>query len=113
MVENHETGEDAIRREVLEETGYRVSLLEHISTFYVSPGGSSERVILYYTEVSAAGKVESGGGVASEQEDISLVEIPVSEAMERVKKGEIADAKTIIGIMWLVGRQHKGGDGTE
>ncbi|MCA9422373.1 MAG: NUDIX domain-containing protein, partial [Nitrospira sp.] len=48
MIEKNESPESAACREVEEETGYKVLKLEHISTFYVSPGGSSERIILYY-----------------------------------------------------------------
>jgi nudix-type nucleoside diphosphatase (YffH/AdpP family) len=104
MIDKNESAEDAVRREVLEETGYKVSNMEHISTFYVSPGGSSERIILYYAEVGDQEKIQTGGGVVSENEDIALVELSLSEAVERLKNGHIADAKTIIGIMWLAER---------
>jgi ADP-ribose pyrophosphatase len=112
MVDKNETPEAAIRREVLEETGYNVEKLKHISTFYVSPGGSSERIVLFYVEVSGVGKVEQGGGVEMEQEDIMTVELTVEEAQKQIENGEIADAKTIIGIMWfqdqLIKRQSTG-----
>ena len=101
MVDKNETPEAAMRREVLEETGYNVEKLKHISTFYVSPGGSSERIVLFYVEVSGVSKVEQGGGVEMEQEDIITVELTVEEAQKQIESGEIADAKTIIGIMWL------------
>ncbi len=107
MIDQNESAEDAVRREVLEETGCKISNVEHISTFYVSPGGSSERIILYYAEIDDREKIRAGGGLASENEDISLVELSLSEAMERVKTGEIADAKTIIAIMWLAERMNR------
>ena len=66
IVEPGETPESALRREVLEEVGYEVEKIEPIATFYVSPGGSSERILLYYVEVSSAGKRAGGGGVPSE-----------------------------------------------
>ena len=47
-----ETPEACIVREVREETGYEVENLQQIATFYMSPGGTSERVLLYYGEVS-------------------------------------------------------------
>ena len=43
-----------MRREIEEELGYRADRSSHIATFYVSPGGSSERIWLYYAEVSEA-----------------------------------------------------------
>jgi ADP-ribose pyrophosphatase len=42
-------------------------------SFYVSPGGTCERVLLYYGEVGEADRVSAGGGLASEQEDLQLV----------------------------------------
>src|SRR5260370_36448091 len=68
MVDRDENYDDAVRREVLEETGYQVDALTPISTFYVSPGGSSERIILYFVEVRNSDQIGSGGGVASEAE---------------------------------------------
>src|SRR3981081_4038170 len=67
-VEDGETREDAIRREVAEETGYEVARLEPIANFYVSPGGSSERILLYYAEVSEEGRTGGGGGAGSGNE---------------------------------------------
>ena len=63
MLEKNENPESAARREVEEETGYKVLKLEHISTFYVSPGGSSERIILYYVEVDETNKITAGGAL--------------------------------------------------
>ncbi|MCA9473227.1 MAG: NUDIX domain-containing protein [Nitrospira sp.] len=101
MIEKNESPESAVRREVEEETGYNVGRLEHISTFYVSPGGSSERIILYYAEVDETNKIEAGGGIASEDEDIMTVELSLTDALKQIQSGQIADAKTIVGILWL------------
>jgi nudix-type nucleoside diphosphatase (YffH/AdpP family) len=108
MIEKNESPESAARREVEEETGYNVGKLEHISTFYVSPGGSSERIILYYAEVDATNKIEAGGSVASEDEDIKTVELSLTDALKQIQSGQIADAKTIVGIFWLQHRLTEG-----
>jgi nudix-type nucleoside diphosphatase (YffH/AdpP family) len=92
----------AIRREILEETGYSTNSIEHLNTFYVSPGGSSERIWLYLGKVDATQKVSSGGGLSSEDEDIEILEMPLSKALEGIRQGLITDAKTIIGLMWLM-----------
>jgi nudix-type nucleoside diphosphatase (YffH/AdpP family) len=97
-----EEGRDAVsvaHAELLEEAGYEVGDLELISRFYVSPGGTSERIHLYLG--LARQKIGSGGGLIGEQEDIQVVEIPLDEAMEMVKTGEICDAKTMIALQWL------------
>ena len=100
ILEPGETPEAAVRRETLEETGYEIALLEPIATFYVSPGGSSERILLYYAEVLNARKVGVGGGVARENEDLKTVEYSPEELDHALASGEIQDAKTIIGIQW-------------
>jgi ADP-ribose pyrophosphatase len=101
IVGKDEKPEEAMRREVLEETGYRVSELTHISTFYLSPGGSSERIFLYYAEVMNSDKVAGGGGVESEHEDIRILEYSLPEIWQAWQNGEIKDAKTTIALMWF------------
>ncbi len=102
MIDPGETPEETARREAEEETGLNVTTLEHITTFYPSPGGSSELIFLYYSEVSGEQeKREHTGGIISEGEDIISLEISLEDALEKIKSGEIMDAKTIIGIYWL------------
>jgi len=104
MIDKDETPEQAVRREIQEETGYTADRVEHISTFYLSPGGSSERIVLFYAAVSGIAPNDGYGGLASEDEDIKVIEIPVADAFAQVRRGEIADAKTIIALMWLEAR---------
>ena len=95
-------GQDAVsvaRAELLEEAGYEVDDLEFVSRFYVSPGGTSERVYLYFGY--AHRKIGLGGGLASEHEDIQVVEIPLDRAVKMMETGDICDAKTIIALQWL------------
>jgi len=87
--------------ELLEEAGYRVSTLEPIATFFPSPGGSSERIHLYLGRVTAADRIEAGGGHPVEHEDIRVVELPFEEAWSKVEQGHIQDAKTLIALQWL------------
>jgi nudix-type nucleoside diphosphatase (YffH/AdpP family) len=103
-LEAGESSEVAIRREIREEIGYEVNQLIYISTFYVSPGGSSERIVLYYAEVDDTGRIADGGGSEDEGEDIKTAEFSLSEIFDSVSSGRIADAKTIIAIMWLKDR---------
>lgn len=100
MIDQNETAETAMRREILEEIGYRVSSIEPISTFYLSPGGSSERIILFYAEIEHSGRVEAGGGLTEEGEDIQTLEIGLEEALAQIATGKIVDAKTILSIYW-------------
>lgn len=105
MVDPGETPDETARREVQEEVGLSISKLEHIATFYPSPGGSSERIFLYYSEVTGDNaKYKGTGGLISEGEDIQAIELSLEEALLKIKSGDIMDAKTILGIYWLENR---------
>jgi ADP-ribose pyrophosphatase len=108
MMDSGETPEQSARREVQEEIRLDIDAFEYIATFYPSPGSSSERIFLYYSEVSGEkAKYNKTGGLIGEGEDIKAVEISMSDALEKIKSGEIVDAKTILGIYWLESRQIK------
>jgi nudix-type nucleoside diphosphatase (YffH/AdpP family) len=108
VVDEGESAEDAARRETREEIGYDLLLLEPIATFYVSPGGTSERVSLFYGEVGDATQVGAGGGLATEGEDIALCPLSLADAWRALDAGDIADAKTLVGLMWLRARSEGG-----
>lgn len=101
MVDGEEDPAEAARREAVEATGYWPRTLEKIGCVFLSPGGSSERIHLFYAEVSLADKIAQGGGLVSEGEDIRLVLMPVAEAIELASNGKIEDAKTLIAHQWL------------
>ena len=109
MVNQDEQPEETIRREVREEIGYKVGELQPIATFYVSPGGSSERIVLYFAEVGNADRVSAGGGRAAEHEDIEQVELTLPELWTALRHGDIVDAKTLIAVQWLRGRLEEKG----
>jgi ADP-ribose pyrophosphatase len=98
-----EKGEDAktaARREVEEEIGFRVKRLDCIATFFVSPGGASERIALFYAGVEGPPK-SAGGGLASEHEDIEIVEMPTAAFLDAVTGNKIRDGKTLLAGYWL------------
>lgn len=70
-IDKNEEVEEALKREIIEETGYKVDKITHICDYYTSIGYSTEVMSLFYVEVSE--KVGDGGGV--DGEDISLVEV--------------------------------------
>lgn len=104
-IDANEQPEECIKREIREEIGYEANELTHIATFYVSPGGTSERIILFYGEVGDADRVSAGGGLASEHEDIQLVELTLPDLWQALENGDIVDAKTLIAAQWLQQRK--------
>lgn len=93
--------EDAIRREAIEETGYRVRDVRFLFKALTSPGSVTEVVHFFFSEIDAADRVEDGGGLAEEHEDIEVMEVPFTKARAMIDSGEIFDAKTIMLLQWL------------
>lgn len=100
-----ESVEQALGREIEEELGYRATRHVPIAAFYPSPGGSSERVYLFYSEVSESDAVlGEGGGLRSEGEDITPIEYGISDFFDDLDRGVFQDPKIIISGFWLRGR---------
>ena len=88
--------EECIIRETEEETGYRIKKVEKVTQTYMSPGAVTEILYLFTGEYNESMKVSEGGGLASEQENIEVLEYTFDEAYAMMESGEIVDAKTII-----------------
>ncbi|MDD5151246.1 MAG: GDP-mannose pyrophosphatase NudK [Flavobacterium sp.] len=88
--------EQCIIRETEEETGYRLSKVQKIFETYMSPGSVTEILHLFVGEYNATMKVNEGGGIASEQENIEVLELSFDKAFAMIQTGEIKDAKTIM-----------------
>jgi ADP-ribose pyrophosphatase len=101
MDAKNEKPEATACRESEEETGYKIESPQFITTYYPSPGNSSEKIHLYYAEVDANAKTGDGGGLDDENENIKVLEIGFVKAMEMIDSSEINDGKTIIALLWL------------
>jgi nudix-type nucleoside diphosphatase (YffH/AdpP family) len=88
--------EDAILKEVEEETGYRVQHVKKAFEAYMSPGSVTEILYFFTGAYEAKMKVSDGGGAADETENIEVLEYPFEQAMQMIATGEIKDAKTIM-----------------
>jgi len=100
IIEEGEAPEEVARRETREEAGIEVMDLMPICRYLVSPGGSSESVVLFCGRVDSRG---AGGihGLAAEHEDIKVDVVPYAEAMRRLEEGDFTNAISIIALQWL------------
>lgn len=93
--------EERIRAEAEEETGYRVRSVRKIFDAFMSPGSVTERVHFFVGEYQPEDRINDGGGLAEEGEDIEVLELPFAEALAMVDDGRIMDGKTIILLQYL------------
>ncbi len=115
-IDEGEKPEEATKREVMEETGYKVDYINHVKEFYLTPGRANEVTSLFYCEVSERVTEDLGDG----DEIISIVEVeklglggkifledPSNPKMEvgvesKMKPPyQLIDAKSLIAVMWL------------
>jgi nudix-type nucleoside diphosphatase (YffH/AdpP family) len=93
---DNESPEVRIRAEAEEETGYRLGEVQKVFEAFMSPGSVTEKLHFFVAEYEAKMRVSGGGGLASEGEDIEVLELAFGDALAMVKDGRIADAKTIM-----------------
>ncbi len=100
-----ETPLQCLVREVQEETGYQITHATPVATFFSSPGGSTELIHLFYAEVRSTDRTSEGGGLASDGEDIEIVEFTVDDFFRKLSAGEFEDPKLIIAGQWFMARR--------
>ena len=100
-----ESGEDPARtaeRELLEETGFRAARVEHLHTFFTSPGVLDERMHLFLASGLTRERPAREAG-----EQIENLPLPWDEALQLVDSGRIRDAKTLVGLMFYERRRER------
>ncbi|EAW8182573.1 GDP-mannose pyrophosphatase NudK [Salmonella enterica] len=98
LLDNDEP-EVCIRKEAIEETGYDVGEVRKIFELYMSPGGVTELIHFFIAEYHDSERASIGCGV--EDEEIEVLELPFSRALEMVRSGEIRDGKTVLLLNYL------------
>ena len=91
-----DNAETCALREAEEELGFKLHNLQLVSDAFVSPGALTERVSLFVGNYTPADKINHGGGVPSEGEDIQVIELSLASAYRMIATGAVVDAKTII-----------------
>jgi nudix-type nucleoside diphosphatase (YffH/AdpP family) len=93
--------EAAIRREAREELGLTLGPLERVARIWPSPGVSGERVTLFLAPYGPENRASAGGGVAGEEENITVVERSLSDLAADADAGRIVDGKLLTLILAL------------
>ncbi|EMN8762429.1 NUDIX domain-containing protein [Serratia sp. CY56907] len=93
--------EARIRAEAEEETGYFVQNVEKVFEAYMSPGSVTEKLHFFVGEYQASDRLNEGGGLAAEGEDLEVIELPLAQALQAVRQGTIVDAKTIMLLQFV------------
>jgi ADP-ribose pyrophosphatase len=99
-LEGDENPVEAARRELREETGYRAGKIEKMAAFYPTVGYSTEILHVYLATELTLGETEF-----DENEAIDIELIAPQTLYVMIEKGEINDAKTLIGLLLYKTRQ--------
>ena len=102
--EKGESIQTVARREVLEETGLKLAEQELLAEYFPSPGGCSDKIHLFLGTLEDPERSLGVHGVAQEEEDIQACWVPLSQALEMARAGQIQDAKTLVGLHMLESR---------
>ncbi|TME80076.1 MAG: NUDIX hydrolase [Chloroflexi bacterium] len=96
----------AAPRELEEETGYRAERWRLIGSFWTAPGFATELMHLYLaTDLRPAHEGRLG---PDEDERLELERWPWRDAVDAVERGDIIDAKSIVGLFWLARLKESG-----
>lgn len=101
IIDPGETAEEVVRREAWEEAHVRLTAVEHVARFLMTPGGCSESVTFFvgHTDSRGAGGVH---GLPHEHEDIRVFTASSDEAAALLAAGKIENALAIVALQWLL-----------
>lgn len=91
-----EPAEDTARRELTEETGFTAGDLTHLTKLWTAVGFCDEQIEIFLAEDILAGQRDP---IGPEEVDARVLLMPFDEALALVISGEIADAKTAVGLL--------------
>tara|TARA_R110002126_G_scaffold274775_1_gene419985 strand:+ start:7994 stop:8584 length:591 start_codon:yes stop_codon:yes gene_type:complete len=100
-IDANESPENTVIRETKEEVGYVIHNPKKVAKVFLSPGLMKEQVYLYVAEYNDDDKLEKGGGLATESEEIETLETDFSEALKMIENEEIIDARTILLLQYI------------
>lgn len=105
-IDGLETAEAAARREAQEESGVHIGRVERIAGYYPSPGVSSEFLTSFVGEADLS---DAGGvhGLPAEGEDIRVLNMALSEAVETLASFEANTSPLVISLLWVAANRDR------
>lgn len=97
-LEAGESPETCARRELLEEAGCTAEKLEHVYTFYTTPGFTDERIHAFM-----ASGLSRGDARPEADEFVEVLPTSLSRALAMIRDGEIVDGKTAVTLLYVAG----------
>ncbi len=94
-----ERPEQTAQRELQEEVHHRAERFEWLTTFHNSAGWSTERTHVFLGTGLSLAPPPDAFEAKAEEADMEVVTIPIDAALNLVRRGEITDAKTVIGLL--------------
>lgn len=85
-------------RELREETGCTAASMVPLTAFLTTPGFTDEKIHIFMATGLTAGETSREA-----DEFIEVVTKPLSEVLLMIERGEIVDAKTLVGILFAAG----------
>ena len=109
LIEDGEPADQAMHRELREETRLEADRLERIGSFLLSPGGCDEVLELFAGRIHSprcdADGIVGHAGAAEEGEDIRTRVWPADRAIDLALSGRLPNSVTTIGLLWLAAKR--------
>ena len=101
IIEDGETPESLVQREMLEEAGLTTLELEPMATILTSPGGASETVHFFCARIDSS---DAGGlfGLDHEGEDIRAFVVPGNDVADLLTSGQVENGHAVLALQWFL-----------
>jgi len=103
IIDSGEQPAEAMRRELIEETGYAAGRLESVFSLYLAPGYSQELIHIFLAQ-----DLQPAEAVPDDDEIIRVKRVPFEDAVAACLRGELTDAKTVAGLLAVAARRQSG-----
>jgi 8-oxo-dGTP pyrophosphatase MutT (NUDIX family) len=102
-----ESEDEAAQRELAEEIGMTAGSLERLTRFWNSAGWTNESTTVFVGR-DLRPSAPDGFVAEAEEADMAVLRLTLADAIDRVRTGEITDAKTMIGLLLVAGSDPDG-----